>query len=112
MLKLGAGRQTETDLITGVHGQNVSAAGAGEGALVASGVRPVDGRTIAEIGSRVGREFNWVVLCFPGRLPDIFISGLDRSVDDVGVEPVMRRNPLGHKGGNRERRKLHINGVK
>ena len=54
VLEVGVGSQAEANLIAGVHRQDASAAGAGEGALVAAGVGPVDGRAITDICGWVG----------------------------------------------------------
>lgn len=107
MLELGIGSQTETNLLAGVDSQDLGTSSAGESALVAPGVGPIDSRTITDIRGRVGRELDRVVLGLPAGLADVLVRGLGGAVDDVGVEPVVCRNALGGDGADSESGELH-----
>jgi hypothetical protein len=110
--EFAVGSQPKADLIAGLHSQDLGAASTAEGALVAARVGAVDGRAITEIGRRVARELDGVVLRLPAGLADVLVGGLGDAVDDVRVEPVVGGDAVGHEGAEQERGELHLESAK
>jgi hypothetical protein len=104
VLELCSNSQLEAYFLTRIDSQNFGLAGGGKSALVADNVRSIDRGSIADIGRRVRRELDRVVLNGAARLADIFESRLGDTTNDVGVEEVVRGSHLGNgsedKGGN------------
>lgn len=105
MLELGSNSQLEADLLASVDGHDLSLAGLGS-ALVAHDVGAIGGRSITDIGSRVGGELDGVVLGSTGGLADVFELRLRNTTNDVGVEKVMGGGHLGD-GAEDEGVELH-----
>jgi hypothetical protein len=99
------GVQGEFDLVTGVDSQGLSLATSGA-ALVANNVRTVGKRSIADIGFRVGRELDGVVLGRAGRRADVLELPLLDTSNHVVVEEVVGSGHLGD-GGDDKSRELH-----
>jgi hypothetical protein len=100
--------QLEAYFLTRVDCQHLSLAGRGEGSLVATNVRAIRERSIADISRRIGRELNRVVLGHTSGLADVFKPRLGNTTNDVGVEEVVGGRHLGTSANNEGRgRELH-----
>jgi len=97
VLHLCSNSKLEADFVTGADGQDIGLAGGREGALVADDIGSVCVGAIADIGSRVGRELDGVVLGWASRHADILEGWLGDSVLDVGVHEVMGGCHLGNR---------------
>jgi hypothetical protein len=104
VLELGTDSQLELDFLTGVDGQDLGLASRGERALVADDIGAICGGLVADIGGRVGRELDGVVLGRAARLADVLESRLSNTANNVGVEEVVGGGHLGDsaKGKSRE----------
>jgi hypothetical protein len=99
--------ELDADLGAGVDGQDLSATGVGESALVADDVISIDEGVVADIGRRVGGELDGVELGGASEVADVGERPVSDTVDNGRLEEVVGRDHLG-RGGNSEGRDLHF----
>lgn len=104
-----ANTQLDANLVARADGQDLGAAGVGEGALVADDVLAIGMRAVADVLGRVRREFDGVVGCLAGELPDILEGGRGAAAGAGDVEEVVGGSTL-RDGADDKSGGLHGNG--
>ncbi|KAI6774334.1 hypothetical protein HG531_001183 [Fusarium graminearum] len=104
---LGTNTELEGDHITSLDIGNLSRSTLGGGTLVADDVLAISEGVVADIGRRVGRELDGVVLGRTGEVSDVLERSRVLAVDGGDVEEVVGRGDLG-KGSEGDSRELHF----
>lgn len=95
MLQQSTDAKLDGNVGAGIHAQDLSVAGGGEGALVADDVVPIDVGVVADVLGRVGRELDGVVVRLAGELADVLEPGRLGAIHDDLVEEVVGGSQVG-----------------
>lgn len=98
--------QLDADLRAGGDGQDLAPGAGATSALVASTIRSVDERSITDIGGGVEGPLNRVVGRGSSQATNIPVRRLGRTVDNVGVKPVVSRSHRDQRSD--DSRELHL----